>query len=107
MSYSTEFDALLADGVSISGLSSVSTDGYATPVYGSASTYKARVVRKQTLVRSFAGTEELSQMTVWVASTTTFSPSAEISVNGSTQGPLMALEAVPDEDGVHHMKAYF
>ena len=106
MSWSTAFEELMPDGVSIKSLTSVSTDGYATPVYGSASTYKARVVQKQTLVRTFAGTEELSQTTVWIASTSTLAPSIELTVNGSTLGPLMALEAIPDEDGIHHLKAF-
>jgi hypothetical protein len=107
MAYSTDFDELLQDGVSTNSLASVSTDGYGTPVMATGSTYKGRFVRKQQLVRTFAGTEELSQAQLWVASTTTFAPSIEFVVNGSTVGPLMSLEAYPDEDGVHHSKAFF
>ena len=107
MGWSTSFEALMADGVSIQDVISVSTDGYATEVYGTGSTFKARVVRKQSLVRTFAGTEELAHTTVWIASTSTFAPSVQITVNGTTRGPLMALEAFPDSDGVHHTKAFF
>ena len=106
MAWSTEFEALLPDGVSIKPLASVSTDGYGTAVYGTASTFKARYKREQKLVRTFSGTEELSSATIWVASTTTFAPSIELTVNGSTLGPLMSMEAVPDEDGVHHVKMF-
>ncbi len=105
MSYDTEFDALLPDGVSTNTLASV--DGYGTAVFATGSTFKGRLVRKQQLVRTFAGTEELSQSQLWVASTSTFKSSIQFVVNGSTIGPLMSLEAIPDEDGIHHSKAFF
>ena len=107
MAYSTDFDELLNDGVSTNTLASVSTDGYGTAVMATGSTFKGRFVRKQQLVRTFAGTEELSTSQLWVASTTTFAASIEFVVNGSTVGPLMSLEAYPDEDGIHHTKAFF
>ena len=107
MGWSTEFESLMPDGVSTRTLASVSTDGYGTPVMATGSTFKARFVRKQQLVRTFAGTEELSQSQLWIASTSTFAASVEFVVNGSTVGPLMSLEAYPDEDGVHHSKAFF
>jgi hypothetical protein len=107
MAWDAAFEDLMPDGASVKSLTSISTDGYGTPVYGTASTYKARFLRKQTLVRTFAGTEELARSVVWIASTSTFAPDVEITVSGSTLGPLMSLEAVPDEDGVHHVKAFF
>ena len=108
MSYSTEFDSMLNDTVVVKDLNSFSTDGYMTPVFStSASTFKARVVRKQELVRTFAGTEELAVTVAWVASTSTFEPTAQITVNGSTLGPVMAAAAFPDEDGVHHQKLWW
>ena len=109
MVFSTEFDELFQTGVTVSDVISVSTDGYGTEVFDTGSTFKARHVRKQTLVRTFAGTEELAQSTVWIASTSTFAPAVRIVLSGSTGalGPLMALEAFPDEDGVHHTKAFF
>jgi len=107
VSYDSEFDSLLSDGVSTRTLASVSTDGYGTAVMATGSTFKGRHVRKQQLVRTFAGTEELSTSQLWIASTSTFAASIEFVVNGSTIGPLMSLEAYPDEDGVHHSKAFF
>ncbi len=107
MAWDSAFEELLADGVSAKSVVSVSTDGYGTEVFSTGSTFKARHLRKQTLVRTFAGTEELARSTVWIASTSTFSPDTQFTVNGSTLGPLMAMEAVPDEDGVHHVKAMF
>ena len=111
MAWDAQFEDLMPDGVSVLPIASFSTDGYGTLVAGTASTYMARILRKQTLVRTFAGTEEVASTTVWIASTSTanFGPDSLIRSAGSTSeiGPLMALEAVPDEDGVHHIKAHF
>lgn len=108
MSWSTEFEALMPDSIVVSGLASISTDGYGTAVFAaSGSTYKARVTHKQQLVRTFLGTEELAKTIVWIASTSTFSPDSQLTISGSTVGPLMSLEAVSDEDGIHHLKAFF
>ena len=108
MSWISNFSTLLADTVVVTALSGVSTDGYGIEQFAtSGTTYSARVVREQKLVRTFAGIEEVSSMTIWVASTTTFSPMSKISLSGSTLGPLMSLEAYPDEDGVQFLKAYF
>lgn len=101
----------MADGVRIKAFSSFSTDGSATPVLTAGSTYKARAVRKQTMVRTLEGTEELSSLTLYIASTTTFANPSQLQffLNGATGqiGPLMALDAFPDEDGVHHVVARF
>ncbi len=111
MAWNSEFEDLMPDGVSVLPIASWSTDGYGMLVAGTASTYKARIVRKQTLVRTFTGTEEVARTVVWIASTSTtnFSPESLIRSAGSTSeiGPLMSLEAVPDEDGVHHIRAFF
>ena len=101
----------MPDGVRIQEFSSFSTDGSGTPVLTTGSTYKARAVRSQTLVRTLEGTEELSSLTVYIASTSTFSNPSQLqfTLNNATSqiGPLMALDAIPDEDGVHHLVARF
>jgi len=107
LSWSTELEDLMPDGVSTKTLASVSTDGYGNAVFATGSTFKGRFVRKQQLVRTFAGTEELSQSQLWVASTSTFAPSIQFVVNGSTVGPLMSMSSYPDEDGIHHISAFF
>jgi len=107
VSWSTKFEALMPDTVTVSTLSGLSTDGYGTATFGSATTYKARVVREQTLVRTLQGTEEMADTTVYIASTSTFAASALITLPGSLTPPLLALEAFPDKDGIHHLKARF
>ena len=108
MAWSTEYEELMPSTAVIKTLTSVSTDGYGTPVYSAGTSHKARIVHKNTLVRTFAGTEELARTVVWIASTSTYAvEDTQITVGGSTLGPLMSLEAYTDEDGVHHNKAFF
>lgn len=95
----------MTDSVTVQSLSGVSTDGYNTEVYSTGTTtYSARHVIKQELVRTFEGTEELATSVTYVASTTTFSPHDRVQVNGAVPGPLMSAQTFPDEDGTHHSK---
>ena len=110
MGWDSAFDDLMIDTVIVTPLASVSTDGYGTPVFGTATTYMARVVREQKLVRTFEGTEELSTVTAWLKSTATFGPTARYtfpSSTGETTQTLMAVNAYPDEDGIHHVRLRF
>jgi len=108
MAWSTEFEELMPDGVTISALSGLSTDGYGTEVYGTGSTYQARIVRKQHPVRTLEGVEDTATTMVWVNSTTTFAPTSRFALSdGSTPENLMALEAYPDQDGLHHVRLSF
>lgn len=107
MSWSTEFHELMPSTATVKGLASLSTDGYGTPVFSTGTSYKARITYKQQLVRTFLGTEDLARAVVWIASTSTFASDVQITVDGSTIGPLMSLETFYDEDGVHHSKAFF
>ena len=107
MSWSTELEALMPHTITVAGLASFTTDGYGEPSFGSASTYQARVVGKQTLVETFRGTEELAKTVVYVAATSTFGPSDQITLPDGTTPELLAVESYPDEDGAHHMKLMF
>lgn len=110
MAWSTEFDDLLPDTVTVKTVTGVSTDGYGVPTYSTGQDYSARVVRKQELVRTFEGTEELATTVAWVNSTSTdqFTPSAEVTLPDGSTPPLMGVEAYPDEDGsAHHIKLMF
>jgi len=94
-------------GVTVSAWSGLSTDGYGTATFASGTTYKARVLGKQHLVRSFAGVEETARTVVWVASTSTFAPSVQVTLPDGSTPELLAITAVPDEDGINHSKMSF
>jgi hypothetical protein len=107
MSWSTALVDLMPNTLLVRPFVGVSTDGYARPVYSTAlQSYRARVVRKNTLVRTFEGTEELASWVAWVLSTSTFDPSSKVSLSPSTVviGPIMAAEQYPDENGRDHLK---
>jgi hypothetical protein len=107
VSWSTEFEALMPTGVTVQTLSSISTDGYGTPVYATGTTYKARVVGTQEVVTDFTGDEQIATHVAWIASTSTFEPDVQITMTDGTSPLLLRLSAVPDETGVHHVKAWF
>ncbi len=93
--------------VTVGVLSGLSTDGYGTPTYAAGITYPARVVGKQHLVRSFAGIEETARTLAWVASTSTFDPSAQFILPDDSSPELLAVESFADSDGTHHQKLSF
>ena len=107
MAWSTAFEKLMPATVQVAALTGLSTDGYGTPTYGSASTHKARVVGKQHLIRTFDGVEETARTMVWVASTSTFAPSAQFTLPDGTTPELLAVTAYPDSDGTHHVRLSF
>ena len=107
MTWSTDFEELMPSGVTVATLASLSTDGYGTPTYGTGTTYQARVLGTQQLVTDFSGTEEVATTVAWIASTSTFPPSAQITLANGDTPVLLKLDAVPDETGIHHVKAFF
>ena len=110
MSWSTDLVDLMPDTLLVRPFVSVSTDGYGRPVYSTTQTsVKARVVRKNTLVRTFEGTEELASWVAWCLTTSTFDPSSKVSLSPSTVaiGPIMAVEQYSDENGRDHVKLFW
>lgn len=98
----------MPDTVTVASLTGFSTDGYATPGFStSATSYRARVVREQRLIRSLEGREEMATTTVWVASTSTFGPVDKVTLPDGSSPPLLAVETFSDEYGVTHSKLAF
>ena len=108
MAFTTPLLALFSTTVTHAAWTGMSADGYAVPTYSaSASTYAARIVSEQRLVRTFDGTEELATTTVWVASTSTFSALDQFTLPDATTPELLSLETYRDEDGITHTKLAF
>ena len=106
MTFTDQLLALFSTTVTHETFSGFSSDGYVTPSYSTGVTIPARVVSDQRLVRTFEGTEELATTTVWLASTSTFSPQDRFTVDGDTP-VLLALETYRDEFGITHSKLAF
>lgn len=108
MAFTDPLLELFQTTITQAGWAGMSTDGYATATYSTDTTsYPARVVTEQRLVRTFDGTEELSNTTVWVASTSTFSPLDQFTLPDGTTPGLLSLETFRDENGVTHTKLGF
>ncbi len=108
MAWTDELVGLMPNTVTVAGFASFSTDGYATATFStSGTTYSARVVQEQRMVRTFAGEEELATTSVWVASTSTFGPSDQVTLPDGSAPPLLAVETFRDENGVTHSKLAF
>ena len=107
MVWSTDLDALMPHTITHKSLTAFSTDGYATEVWSTGVSYAARVVGKQTLVKTFEGTEELATTVVYVKTSSTFGASDQITLPDGSTPPLLAAETYPDETGVHHAKLMF
>ena len=108
MTFTDDLLTLMPSTVTHAGFVGMSTDGYATTTYSTATTaYRARVVTDQRNVRSFDGIEETAMTTVWVASTSTFSALDQFTLPDGTTPPLLSVETFRDESGVTHSKLGF
>ncbi len=107
MAYTDPLADLFSTTVTHKPWTGMSTDGYATPTYGTATTYQAREITDQRQVRSFEGIEELATTTVWVASTATWDVADQWTLKDGTTPGLLAVETFRDETGVTHSKLAF
>jgi hypothetical protein len=89
--------------------SCLSQDAYGNPIYGSAVEYWARVVAQNRVVRSVRGEEVVSNVTVYVNSTSTFSVNDRITLPSgySPQCPQIIRVSKPrGESSPHHTAIY-
>jgi len=108
MAWTDALLGLMPDTLTHAAWSGMSTDGYATTTYSTATTtYSCRVGTEQRLVRNFDGIEELATTTVWVASTSTFSALDQFTLPDATTPGLLSVETYRDENGVTHSKLGF
>lgn len=107
MTFDPAFLALMESTMTIQPLASMSTDGYGNPTFGTAVSNPCHLSFKQTLIKTAEGTEEIARATLWVNSSSTYSPLSKITVNGSTIGPVLGVDHFYDETGYHHSKVYF
>ncbi len=108
MGFETDFLDLMPDTLRVNVLKGVSTDGYGTATYSATTqSYRCRVSEKQTLVRTFEGTEQLAKTVAWVNSSSTFGPWDRITLPDGTMPPLLAVADQRDETGHHHTKLFW
>ena len=107
MTFTDNFADMLTETITVASWAGMSTDGYATTTYSTTTTdYACRSVGEQKLVRNFDGEEEMSAMSVSVASTSTFSALDKFTLDGLSP-PLLSVETYRDEYGITHSKLKF
>lgn len=80
-------------------------DAYGQPTYGAAVSYAARIVAKHQLVRGPDGLDVVSTHKVLLMSTANVTPQDQITMPSGfdpTTPPILAVERIPDDRGVHH-----
>lgn len=83
-------------------------DAYGKPTYGTAVTYRARVVYKQTrIVNRLNGQDAIATGVVWLAAKILPSLDAQVVLPDGSTPTILNWEVFPDEEGDHHTKLYF
>lgn len=80
---------------------------YGKPTYGSAVSYRCRVVYKTKNVRDKQGNIVVARGTVWIAGTPTISPEDQITLPDGTTPPILSADLFTDDTGNHHVRCYF
>lgn len=93
-----------------------SADVYGERSYGSAVSYRCRLVGKRTLVRDTSGREVVSKQTLYLMTPNVIDPESLITLStgdvGSTEGhainpPILSVGRYPDDaGGFHHSVLY-
>lgn len=104
MTIDSEFLDLMPHTVSIAHLSS--RDAYGVPTYGTATSYRARVVKKAEMVRDTSGADVVSTTQVWLYGTSSVTPESQITLPDATTPKILMVETYADEDGYHHDKVF-
>ena len=104
MAIDSEFLDLMPHTVTIANLSS--RDAYGVPTYGTATSYRARVVRKAQIVKDVTGAEVVSSTQVWLFGTSGVTPESRITLPDSSTPKILMVESYPDEEGDHHDKVF-
>lgn len=86
-------------------VASTGLDGYGRPAYGDPRTVPARVVGRTRLVRTVAGDERVSTVTVYLGEVTGITPRDRLTLPAPfapSQPPILAVQRVPDVTGALH-----
>lgn len=74
---------------------------FGEPTFGAPVTIQARVEQAVRLVRAVDGQERVSMVTIYLASPTTIDPRSQITLPDGSAPPIMAITAIPDENGAY------
>lgn len=101
MSFEAEFLALMPQTLLVSPF--ISFDTYGEPVYSTAETeYACRIEHNPTVVRDQLGEDVVSNVTLYVASTSRLDPLSRYVLPDGSTGIVQSVIVQWDEVGIHH-----
>lgn len=89
-----------------------SRNAYGAPTYSTATSHRARIREKMERVFDVDGRENWAKSKVWLApdddgNLPELKTGSRVTLPDGTQPPILAVERVHDEDGVHHVVFWF
>lgn len=112
MTFRDEFRDLMPDTVTIEAVSGYDGSGYGNRTYTSAKTYQCRIRHKVQRVTNLEGRVTWAKHKVWIAPDENgefplLDERARVTLPDGTQPPMLAIEHLDDEDGLHHVVLWF
>ena len=102
MSFEDEFLDCMPQTLVVNAFSSI--DAYGKASFAAAgTTYSALIEDEQKLVRALDGTEQVAETTAYINSTGAIDPDSKITLSNGDKRPILALQALSDQDGIHHV----
>lgn len=88
----------------------VNRDPYGAPIYGSGTTFDARLVCRDGPTRDARdarGGEAVSAAELWIAGIPAIGPEDQVELSDGSKPPIASIERFPDEAGPSHVKVLF
>jgi hypothetical protein len=104
MTIEPEYLELMVDTVMIAP--ATSRNAYGADSYGTPVAHRARVVRKNQMVRTDSGQELVSRTQAWIYGAPGITPRDQITLPDGTHPQILSVDRFPDENGPHHEVAY-
>jgi hypothetical protein len=109
MAFDDDLLELMPFTITIASVTSV--DKFNKRTYGSAVSYRCRIVARMEQVVTEDGRQAQSSHILWVAPPASgvipnLRPNCKLTLPDGTTPPVLAIETYPDEDGNQHMKIF-
>lgn len=117
MAFEAEFLSMMPDRITVEPYVSMSTDGYAVRTYGAAKTFAARVEPYGKLTKDSQHKDVVSNTRIFMPATDTAGttyilniadrvtmPAAYTATGIHANPPIISVQPVNDEDGLHHQE---
>ena len=101
----SDFRDLMPDTVQIAPF--LASDDHGAPGFGTAVARRARVVLRPVRLRRPDGSDTVARGQVWLADTDPVDVRDRLVLPDGATAEILAVEAPPDEAGLHHLKLYF